>query len=79
MTKNGNDIIKKILFGGVKLMINELRQQIKNNIEDLYSMLDLMNTEEYKEDQELNKSYNELYNKTEELKNKLDELINNVN
>lgn len=57
-----------MIFEKFEIMKN-LERQIKDNLFDLDSMLDLMSMEEYQDSDELQQAYENLIAKTGELKN----------
>lgn len=60
-------------------MINELKQQIKDNLIDMDNLLDLMSMKEYKNNNDIDRTFNELQYKTKELQNKLNKLVSYIN
>lgn len=60
-------------------MINELKQQIRDNLIDMDNLLDLMSIKEYKNNNYLDRTFNELQYKTKELQNKLNKLVSYIN
>lgn len=57
-------------------MINELKQQIKENLIYMDNLLELMQLEEYQNSDELDIKFKELEETTRELNRKVEELIN---
>lgn len=51
-------------------LMKELQTEIKDNLFDMDSILDLMEMEEYQDSKELEDAYNNLYKETERLKDK---------
>lgn len=61
------------------MIINQLRQQIKNNLIEMDILLDLMNLEQYQNTNESDNKFNKLRATTQELNEKVNKLVNHLN